>query len=102
MKKLILGICFTGIFFIVNAEAHAVKSYNKITPDNVATRKGEVQVEESEPVTKTTMLTLDFVNTKIDQLTNKISDLQSELADWQSIKVKVDAEAGKAILNTKP
>lgn len=99
MKILIFGICFI-VIFIVNTEVYALKSYTIITPDNVATRKGEVQVEESEPITKTTILTLDLVNTKIDQLTNQISALQSELADWQSVKVKVDAEAAKAILNT--
>jgi hypothetical protein len=101
MKNLIFGICFIGIFFIANAEAHAIKSYKKITADNEAIRKGVVQVEESEPITKTIILTLDLVNTKIDQLTNKIFNLQSELADWQSIKVKVDAEASKVILKTK-
>lgn len=102
MKNLVFSICLIGILLASSVNAYGAKTYKKHSADNIHKRIGEVQVEESELITKTTILTPDLINTKIDQLTNKISDLQSELINWQAIKVKVDAEAKKVILNTDP
>ncbi len=97
MKKLLV---ITATIFLFTGLAYA-QSYKAITGDNEVTDKNMVQVEETANVEQKTVLTLSYINTQIAVIQAKITSLESDLADMQTLKALVDTEASKVVLKVE-
>ena len=95
MKKILLILVVMSFIAI---PAMAQDSYKALTKDNEVESKEEVIVQRTKPVNEVSTLTLDQVDEKIADIDAEIARLQAKKTIWQAVRVEVDKEAAKVSL----
>jgi len=80
--------------------ANVDKSFTPITPDNLVKRIEDVEVRRifNRDDDYAEILTLKFIDEKIDELDRKIDELRNEITEYRRLRGLVHSEAQKVKL----
>lgn len=96
---IIIAIILAVILGISICHAQSI-TYTPITKNGEVESVDEVQVEIQKPITEKQVVTLQYINTELNKINARITELEAERAKYNALKTAIETEAKKVELKT--